>query len=107
MQLVVGAYGSILPLLILNFRVFRRYKSFLSFLIPHYTLIPFFMPLFILRIYRNFFEAPQQYYFSIAEFNEVMELILSIGMAFFMIFQYRRLRVGHTPRLLKQDVHVK
>lgn len=107
MQLAVGAYGSILPLLILNFRVFRRYKSFLSFLIPHYTLIPFFMPLFFWRIYRNFFEAPRQYYFAIAEFNEVMELILSIGMAFFMIFQYRRLRARQAPGLLKKNVHVK
>jgi hypothetical protein len=79
LQLVVGAYGTILP---------------------HYTLVPFFMPLFVWRIYRNFLEPPKKYYFAISEFNEVMELILAIGMVLFMIFQYRRLKTKQTAQVL-------
>ncbi len=90
-QLQVGAYGTIAPLLLLGISNARRYYHIPSFMIPHYSLIPFFVPLFVWRIYRNFFEAPSAYYFAIAEFNEVMELILAIGVALFMLFQLRRL----------------
>ncbi|MHC4104563.1 MAG: hypothetical protein ACYSR9_06455 [Planctomycetota bacterium] len=100
LQLVVGAYGTILPLLVGGFTMFKRFESRLSFIIPHYTLVPFFMPLFVWRIYRNFLEPPKKYYFAISEFNEVMELILAIGMVLFMIFQYRRLKTKQTAQVL-------
>jgi hypothetical protein len=91
-QMIVGAYGTFLPILVLGLNRQNRYQETFSFLVPHFTLIPFFLPLFIWRIYRNFFDPPPKYYFAIAEFNEVMELILAIGMLLFMIFQYRRLK---------------
>ena len=90
-QLHAGAYGTIAPLLLLGLNNARRYYQIPSFVIPHYSLIPFFVPLFVWRIYRNFFEAPRAYYFAVAEFNEVMELIFAIGLALFMLFQLRRL----------------
>jgi hypothetical protein len=74
--------------------VYKRHEDILVNVIPHHTLIPFFAPLFAWRIYRNFFEEPVKYYFFIAEFNEVIELILSVGMALFMAFQYRRLKAN-------------
>jgi hypothetical protein len=98
LQMVVGAYGSLLPLLVWGLNGLRPYRQTLSYTVPHVTLIPFFLPLFLWRIYRNFFEAPKAYYFAIAEFNEVMELNLAIGFALFMFFQYRRLKMPVTTR---------
>lgn len=92
LQMLVGAYGALFPLLLLRIDFFKRDEEFWSFVIPHYTLIPFFLPLFIWRIYRNVFEAPKEIYFAVSEFNEVMELILAMGMALFMIYQWRRLK---------------
>lgn len=91
-QMVVGAYGTLPPLMVWCSKRLTPYRQMLSYIVPNFTLIPFFLPLFLWRIYRNFFEAPANYYFAIAEFNEVMELNLAIGFAFFMLFQYLRLR---------------
>lgn len=91
-QLLVGAYGTILPLVLLHPTILGSYRKTVSMLVPHYTLIPFFLLLFIWRIYRNFFEPPQKYYFAIQDYNEVMELVLAIGLFLFMIFHIRRLK---------------
>jgi len=90
-QLLVGAYGTFLPLLVLRNGIFERYKKTISYLVPPYTLVPYFLMLFLWRVYRNLFDAPKRYYFVISEFNEVLELILSVGVALFMIFQLRRM----------------
>lgn len=90
MQLLVGAYGTLLPLVVLRWSAPDRFQKMISMVIPHYTLIPYFLLLFVWRIYRNFFEAPTKYYFAIAEYNEVMELILSIGLFLFIVFQLRQ-----------------
>ncbi len=104
LQLLVGAYGTILPLLLLSGGVFQRNKFF-SYVIPHYTLIPFFAPLFFWRIFRNFFDMPKAefdqiakgLYFVVSEFNEVMELCFAAGVMLFLIYQWRRLqRPGET-----------
>lgn len=91
-QELIGIYGSILPILYMKLDFFRRHKEFFSFVIPHFTLIPFFFPLFPWRIYRNLFDPPEEYSFVISEFNEVLELLLAVGFFLFMIFQYRRLK---------------
>jgi hypothetical protein len=91
-QLLVGAYGTILPLVFLRWSAPARFKKMISMVIPHYTLIPYFSLLFVWRIYRDFAEAPEKYYFAISEYNEVMELVLSMGMFLFMVFQLRRLK---------------
>ena len=91
LQMVIGAYGTFLPLLLfLNFSA--PLKRFFSFVIPHFTLIPFFAPMFLWRFYRNVFPEPKNFYFVVAEFNEVMEFVLAVGMALFMIYQWRRLK---------------
>jgi len=89
-QLMVGAYGTILPLALLHWRIPKRFQKLASALIPHYSLILYFALLFLWRIYRNLFEAPQEYSFAISEFNEVLELILAVGLFAFMIFQLRQ-----------------
>ena len=90
-QLLVGAYGTFLPLLVLRKGLSERYKKIIAYLVPHYTLVPFFLMFFLWRVYRNLFEVSKRYYFVVSEFNEVLELILSVGIALFMIFQLRRM----------------
>jgi hypothetical protein len=50
--------------------------------------------MFFWRFYRNIFPEPEGFYFVIAEFNEVMEFVLAVGMALFMIYQWRRLKAN-------------
>nr|NIS24911.1 hypothetical protein [candidate division KSB1 bacterium] len=92
LHLIVGAYGTFFPIILLLSKKLARYRSFLSMLVPHYTLIPFFGIAFVWRVYRNFFEAPDDYYFAVSEFTEVIEVILVFGFLFFMTFQFRRLQ---------------
>jgi hypothetical protein len=98
LQMVIGAYGTFLPLLLL-LKLSQPLKKFLSSVIPHYTLIPFFAPMFFWRFYRNVFPEPEGFYFVVAEFNEVMEFVLAVGMALFMIYQWRRLKAGKQTQL--------
>ncbi len=91
LQLVVGAYGTLLPLLLLRVNVQPRMRQFLAMVVPPVTLVPYFMMLFIWRMYRNLFEAPRQFYFVVSEYNEVMELILASGFFMFMLYQLRKL----------------
>ncbi|HBY99446.1 MAG TPA: hypothetical protein DEP84_36825 [Chloroflexi bacterium] len=51
-----------------------------------------FLLLFAWRLHRNFFEAPKKYYFAVQDYNEVMELMLAVGLFLFMVFQIRRIR---------------
>jgi hypothetical protein len=101
-QLLVGAYGAILPVLlpwwIDGSAAWARARGFFAFVVPHFTLIPYFAFMFVWRIYRNLFEEPTSYYFVISEYNEVVELVLALGFLLFVTFQWRRLRVArHAP----------
>lgn len=97
-QLLVGAYGAILPVLlpwwIDGSAAWARARGFVAFVVPHFTLIPYFAFMFVWRLYRNLFEEPTNYYFVISEYNEVVELVLALGFLLFMTFQWRRLRTG-------------
>lgn len=99
LQMLVGAYGTILPLLLLKVDFLKR-NRFFSYVIPHYTLIPFFAPLFFWRIFRNFFDMSKAefdqildgLYFVVSEFNEVMELCFAAGILLFLVYQWQRLQ---------------
>ena len=91
-QMLVGTYGTVLPLLLIGVGFFRRNQKFFSYIIPHYSLMPFFLPMFAWRFYRNIFEVPAKYYFVVSEFNEVIEFILAAGTFLFMFYQFRNLR---------------
>jgi hypothetical protein len=93
-QMLVGAYGALLPFAVLSSAALARFRGTLSLLVPPYTLVLFFLPMFVWRLYRNLFEAPEGFYFVVAEYNEVVELILAMGFFLFMLFQLRRLRSG-------------
>lgn len=91
-QMLVGAYGAILPLAVLRWGVPERFRNLVSWVIPPLALIPYFFFLFVWRLFRNFFEVPERFYFVIAEYNEVMELVLAAGLLLFMVYQLRRLK---------------
>lgn len=96
MQLLVGAYGALLPLAVFlaaRTSLVSRYRHIIELLVPHYTLVPYFSLLFVWRIYRNLFAAPERYYFAISEFNEVLELVLAMAFVLFLVFQLRRARM--------------
>jgi hypothetical protein len=99
-QLVVGAYGAVLPVLlpwwIDGSASWARARGFLSFVVPHFTLIPCFAFMFVWRLYRNLVEEPTNHYFVISEYNEIVELVLALGFLLFVTFQWRRLRAGRT-----------
>ena len=93
-QFLIGVYGTFLPLLIARIRTTFSMNRFLSFVVPHYSLMLYFAPLFLFRIYRNLFDPPKRYYFVVSEFNEVLELCLAVGMFCLMLYQWKRLREG-------------
>lgn len=92
-HMMIGAYGTILPLVLLRSNALKGYKSELSMLVPHYTLIPFFFMPFAWRLYRNLFDAPKAFYFVISEYSEVMELVLAAGFVLFLLFQ--KMQIDH------------
>lgn len=90
LQMLVGAYGAILPLVVLFWPPRVKWEKLINAVVPHYTLVLYFLPMFIWRLFRNTSEVPPSYRFVVAEFNEVVELILTIGFALFMAFQWRQ-----------------
>jgi hypothetical protein len=91
-QLLVGAYGTILPLAVLRWSVPDRLKELVAWIIPPVSLTSYFIFLFVWRLFRNFMEEPEGFYFVIAEYNEVMELILAMGFLLFMVYQWRQIK---------------
>lgn len=92
LHLVVGAYGTIAPLLVLGLKGLRPYRNELSKLVPHLTLLPFFVIPFVWRIYRNFFDVPKRFYFVISEYTEVIEVVIAAAFMFFLFFQNRQIK---------------
>ena len=91
-QLLVGAYGTLLPLLVLGRELSPRQRDWARLVVPHWLLIPYFAPLCVWRFYRNLFEPPQRFYYVIAEYNEVLELALAMALFLFMLYQLRAWR---------------
>jgi hypothetical protein len=90
LQLVVGAYGSVLPLVVPRWSALDRFRPFLSAVVPHFSLVPFFGLMFVWKVFRNLCPTPKSLYFVVAEFNEVIEFSLAMGFFFFMIHQLRQ-----------------
>ena len=90
-QMLVGAYGTLLPLLLLERELAPRWRYWARLLVPHWLLVTYFAPLFVWRFYRNVFEPPHRFYFVIEEYNEVLELCLAMAVFLFMFYQLRAL----------------
>lgn len=89
-QLLVGAYGVFLPLIVKRWTVSPHFRSLLAAITPPAVLIPYFGAMFLWKLYRNLLTAPGRWEFRFAEYNEVLELVLALGLFLFMIFQLRR-----------------
>jgi hypothetical protein len=91
-QMLVGAYGTVLPLFFLNSTRWKRMRPLVDAVVPHFTLIPFFLPMLVWRAYRNSTGDPSRFYYFITNYNEVIELILAMGFMLFLAFQVRNCR---------------
>jgi len=92
LYLLIGAYGTILPVLFYRARPSAIYQKFISLLVPHITLVPYFLATFAWRIYLSFWKLPEKYYFEISKYSEVVELILALGFLLFISFQFRKIK---------------
>lgn len=91
-QVIVGAAGVVLPLLMLRRTFLPPYRALLSWLVPHFTLIPYWGTVMAWRLYRLIWPHPIAYSFALIRFNEIVEMILALALFFFVFYQYRR---GH------------
>jgi len=90
-HVVIGAYGALLPLLFMLVKAARKeVAERIPKLVPHITFLPFFALPLIWRLYVNLIEPPPGFSFVVAEYSEVIELILAIGFFLFMVFQLRK-----------------
>jgi hypothetical protein len=101
-QLLVGAYGAILPLAVRGRQPLGLSRQTVSLLVPHFTLVPYFATMFAWRLYRNLFDPPRRFYFVVQDYNEVLELVLAIGMFLFMLYQVRALKPASANLPIKQ-----
>ncbi len=96
LQLLIGAYGTILPLLLLRLTAaarsawLARYRQQISWLVPHHTLVPYFLAVLVWRIYVTLWWPPKQYYYEISRYSEIVEVILAMAFFLFVIFQLRK-----------------
>ncbi len=92
LYLLIGAYGTILPVLLFRARKSVSYRNVFSLLSPHFTLLPYFLTTFLWRLYLSFWTLPEKYYFEVSKYSEVVELILALGFLLFISFQFRKLK---------------
>lgn len=92
LHVVVGAYGTVCPLLLLLYNIDPRHQQAAVLLVPHYTLLPYFAATFLWRLQAVLWKPPKLLYFVISEYSEVMELVLAVAFFMFLFFQFRRLK---------------
>lgn len=90
-QMLAAGFGVFLPILLYGTARLDRWRGLLRWIVPPLALVPFFAPLFLWRIYRNLFAAPERFYFVVSEFNEVTELLFALGIALFLFWLWRGL----------------
>lgn len=97
-QMLAGAYGALLPWLVLRSERLAPWREQLYKVVPHFTLAVYFAPLFLWRVYRNIdaLEPSKTFYLIVAEYNEVMELIFALGILLFLVLRLRRYRTAST-----------
>jgi hypothetical protein len=92
-QLLLGAYGTFLPLLVPRLGA-GPLKRLLTGIVPPARYIPYFVPLFVWRLARLFFEIPEKHHYAITQINEVLECVLALGLMLF--FRHAWLRAKAT-----------
>ena len=110
LHVIIGAYGTIFPLLAMRLRSDSRYHEAASWLVPHFTLVPYFFATLAWRLQANLWKPPKKLYFVITEYSEVLELVLAVAFFMFLLFQSRRLKrlsaLAQRQRIAMQDAIV-
>jgi formate hydrogenlyase subunit 3/multisubunit Na+/H+ antiporter MnhD subunit len=104
LHVVMGAYGTILPLIFLRAQISARPLDAVSLLVPHFTLLPYFLSTLLWRLQANLWKPPKRLYFVITEYSEVMELVLAIAFFVFLLFQFRNLKSLDKPAMVEDPV---
>ncbi len=95
-QLLVGAYGVVLPLALPRSKALERRWETVSLLVPPCSLIPYFLPMFLWKVFRFLNAPPHAHMYFLHTYNEIMELDLYLGFFLFTWYQLRRLRMIRT-----------
>lgn len=93
-HVLMGAYGTILPLVLRRAQARAHFDDPVSLLVPHYTLVPYFLTTLAWRLQANLWKPPKSLYFVITEYSEVMELVLAAAFFVFMLFQMRNIKAA-------------
>jgi hypothetical protein len=93
--LLIGFWGSVLPWLLRAGAPLARFREVLSPYVPPERLAPYFLPMFLWRIYRNLFPLPSKFTYAIVQLNEPLELVMAIG--FWLFFRDRRQVFAASP----------
>jgi hypothetical protein len=103
LHVLMGAYGTILPLTFLRAQLRARPLDAVSLLVPHYTLVPYFLATLLWRLQANLWKPPKSLYFAITEYSEVMELVLAIAFFMFLLYQFRNIKISPAPRVVVEE----
>ena len=90
LHVLMGAYGTFLPLIFFRAQLSARPLDAVSLLVPHFALLPYFFTTLVWRLQANLWKPPKRLYFVVTEYSEVMELVLALAFFLFLIFQLRR-----------------
>jgi len=86
--LAIGLWGAALPWLLRPGGPLSSRLEKLSPFVPSTRLTPYFLPMLVWRLYRNFFPPPSKFTYAVVQLNEPMELLMAIG--FWLFFLDRR-----------------
>jgi len=104
-HVIIGAYGTILPLVFLRAQMTARPLDAVMLLVPHFTLLPYFFTTLVWRLQANLWKPPKSLYFVITEYSEVMELVLAMAFFAVVFFQFRSLKSAESPaRVVEEPV---
>lgn len=102
-HVVIGAYGTILPLVFLRAQLTARPLDAVMLLVPHFTLLPYFFTTLVWRLQANLWKPPKSLYFVITEYSEVMELVLAMAFFAVLLFQFRNLRDNNASAHVEEE----
>jgi len=103
-HVIIGAYGTILPLVFLRAQMTARPVDAVMLLVPHFTLLPYFFTTLVWRLQANLWRPPKSLYFVITEYSEVMELVLAMAFFAVLLFQFRSLKSAETPARVEEPM---
>ncbi len=95
LQIIVGAFALLLAPIYKYTNIAERIPVSFAWTIPPLCLTTYFGAFFSWRFYRTALPRPDKYRFAIAEFSEIIELILALAIFFFMLYQWHRARLRH------------